>query len=63
MRSYKPEGATHYSATQGFWYKRLESGIWLFWWSAKAQWSKSTYTDETAKLVLRPIVSDTGANQ
>lgn len=66
MPTYKPEGATHFYDFAGRtgWYKRCElTGQWLVWWPAKLKWAESVYDDEMAALVLRPIVSDTGANQ
>lgn len=68
MRTFKPEGATHYSKRDGMrgtlWYKRCErTGEWVVWWSAKQQWGPSALDDASAAVALRAVVSDTPAIQ
>ena len=67
MSGYKPEGATHYSASPGIkgtlWYRRDSANTWLFWWASRGKWAHSTHDDKSAAIALRAVVRDTGANQ
>lgn len=69
MRSYKPEGATHYRdvGPDTYWYKKTPSALW-FWWAAQNSWSLSANDFEDLRKHLKPVVSscrlsNTGANQ
>lgn len=63
MRTYKPEGATHYAdGLNGgtIWYKRWSDGSWSVWWQMCCKW-RPMYGQPV--VAVRPVVSDTGANQ
>lgn len=62
MKTYKPDGATHYRERldgSTSWYKQ-EDGKVYWWWGATSRWVVSP---EVSVLHLKRVVSDTGANQ
>lgn len=63
MRTYKPEGATHYGENQQgktIWYKHNADGSWDVWWDIPAEWYQIPGQPAVA---VRRVISDTGANQ
>lgn len=60
-----PEGATHYHSGMGYWYKILNDGDDVFWWSAMEPWNNSKWLRSTLTLStltgtgqLKRLVSD-----
>lgn len=69
MRSYKPEGATHYRdvGPDTYWYKSTPGCLW-YWWAAQNKWTPAAASLAELAGKLKPVVSgcslsDTGANQ